>query len=215
MDNQVLPGILEQDQSSIEKKLAIVNPFTKTIHIDLLDGIFAPHTSFLTPSFFSAYKNDYAFELHMMVDDPITYVKPWAEAGISRFIGHVERMPDQASFVSLASDFGEVALGLDIDTPLEKIEVPIYDLDAVLIMTVKAGMSGQSFKEEALEKVRLLRSQASLVIEVDGGINDQTIQKALQAGANRFVATSFLFGSEDPKAKYQELTTLCHSYSLS
>ncbi|MDP2585825.1 MAG: ribulose-phosphate 3-epimerase, partial [Candidatus Levybacteria bacterium] len=128
-------------------------------------------------------------------------------AGFKRFIGHIEKMPDQVEFVAKAQALGEVGLAIDGPTPLENIKVPYSDLDCVLIMTIKAGMSGQQFNPEYLKKVKTLRRTQGqfLSVEIDGGINDQTIALAIQAGANRFVSSSCIFGSQNPQEQYDLL----------
>ena len=211
---EIIPGILEKEWSEIEKKIVLVRPFAKTIHIDLLDGIFAPNTTFADPKPFATYTNPSAgsglfFELHMMVDDPFQYLKPWADVGFRRFIGHVERMPDQAAFVARAEQLGEVGLAIDAKTPVEQVSIPLLDLDCLLVMTVKAGFSGQSFMQQNLEKVRAFRLQTTIPIAVDGGIIDETIRGACDAGANRFIATSFLFNASDPQEQYRLLKNAC------
>ncbi len=205
----ILPGILEKDWSAIEKKIQLVKPFAKAIHIDLLDGKFAPNTSFLHPAPFAKYTHDLFFELHMMVDNPIKYLQPFADAGFRRFIGHIEMMPDQVAFVNRAERIGEVVLAIDAPTDTSAIKVPLIDLDGLLVMTVKAGFSGQSFLPENLEKVKALRNKTELPIEIDGGVTDAYIKKALKAGANRFVATSFLFKSDSPENQYKLLQKSC------
>lgn len=204
---QIIPGILEQEWDEIEKKLEIVKPFAKTIHVDLLDGVFAHNTTFTFPEPFKNYSKDLFLEVHMMVDDPLRYVESFAAAGFRRFIGHVEKMPDQVAFVAMAERYGDVGLALDGPTPLDAIKVSYEDLDVVMIYTSeKVGFSGPPFLVERLEKVRKIREQHAFIpIEVDGGINDKTILEAKSAGATRFISTSFLFKSEDPKKQYELL----------
>lgn len=209
MHLEVIPGILEQDWESIERKIEMVKPFAQSIHIDLLDGVFAPNKTWLDPKPFSKYKNDLILEVHMMVDDPVKYIDPFAEAGFSRFIGQIEKMPDVVDFVAKAEMNGEVGLAIDSETPVEKITIPLEDLDFVFVMTVKAGFSHQSFLPEMLEKVKALRSKDEWIpIEVDGGINDQTIIDARAAGATRFVSTGYLFRHPNLKDGYK---TLCNN----
>jgi ribulose-phosphate 3-epimerase len=202
---EILPGILEKDWKEIERKLEIYRPFAKRIHVDFLDGKFAPNATFLDPAPFAKYAQDFILEAHMMLDDPINYLKPFASAGFQRFIGHVEKMPDQVDFVAAAELLGEVGLGIDADTPLDAIKVSLEDLDTILIMTVKAGFSGQQFMEQNLDKVKQLIEKTTIPIEVDGGVNESTIKVGCAAGVSRFVATSFLFGAETPEKQYQLL----------
>lgn len=193
---EILPGILEKEWGEIEKKLEMVRPFATSIHVDILDGKFAPNITLLDPALFGKYSKDFLLEVHMMVEEPINYLDSFAKVGFRRFIGHIEKMSDQEAFVAKAEGLGEVCLGIDLPTPVSSINVPLIDLDGVLIMTVKAGFSGQSFDPSALLKVKELRDRDALLsLEIDGGINDQTIIKGKDSGATRFVATSYLFSS--------------------
>jgi len=205
---EVIPGILEKDWLEIEKKINLAKQFAKSIHIDIIDGKFAPNTTFLDPKPFAKYCKEIDFEVHMMVEEPIDYLESFADAGFKRFIGHVEKMSDQVEFVATAQILGEVGLAIDGTTSVDEIKVPLADLDFVTIMTVKAGFSGQEFLKECLKKVEILCSTKNdIMIEVDGGINDKTIVDASKSGATRFVATSFVFGSQDPQKQYELLTS--------
>lgn len=208
MDYEVIPGILEKDWETIEKKIEMIRPFSRSVHVDILDGKFAQNTTFLDPRPFAKYTKEMVFELHMMVDNPLQYLQPFADAGFRRFLGHIEKMPDQVEFVAKAQALGEVGLAIDGPTPIEKIAVPYEDLDCMLIMTITAGFSGQSFNPAHLEKVKKIHEKAEyLTIEVDGGINDKTIVTAKDSGVNRFVSTSFLFGAEDVKKQFDLLNS--------
>lgn len=207
---EVIPGILEKEWTEIEGKLEICRSITKSVHIDLIDGKFAQNTTFLDPSPFAKYSKDFLLEVHMMVEDPIKYLKPFADAGFARFIGHIEKMPDQEEFVAAAQLLGEVGLGIDAQTPVEAIAAQLDDLDSILVMTVKAGFSGQSFIEQNLEKVKQLAARTTIPIEIDGGIDAEAIKKCCAAGARRFVATSFLFGSDSPQQQFQLLKESIH-----
>jgi ribulose-phosphate 3-epimerase len=206
---EIIPGILEKDWSEIEKKIELVRGFVKTIHIDIIDGKFAPNTTFLDPKPFEKYTNDFLFEVHLMVEEPINYLDSFAGAGFKRFIGHIEQMLSQADFVAKAELLGEVGLALDADTPLNNLKTDYEDLDSILIMSVKAGLSGQAFMPEVLSKATKIRDLFSIPVEIDGGITDLTIDKAKKAGIERFVTTSFIF-SGNPLINYQRLVPLIH-----
>jgi ribulose-phosphate 3-epimerase len=199
------PGTENKVFSDVEKKIELVKPFAKTIHIDVVDGKFAPNTSFSDPAPFAKYTKDFIFEVHLMVEDPIKYLKPWADAGFQRFIGQIEKMSDQTEFVAQAQLLGEVGLAIDKQTSIDDIKVSLDDLDSLLVMTIQAGFSGQKFEEALLEKVKALHEKTSIPLEVDGGINDETIEVAAASGATRFVSTSFLFNLETPKKQFQIL----------
>lgn len=199
------PGTENKDFSEIEKKILAIKSFARTIHIDVIDGKFADNTTFSDPAPFAKYSKDVLLEVHLMVEDPIKYLKPFAASGFQRFIGQIEKMKDQAEFVAEAQLLGGVGLAIDKQTPVEAIKVSYEDLDTVLVMTIQAGFSGQKFEEGLLGKVRQLAQLTTIPIEVDGGINDKTIKLAKAAGASRFVATSFLFGTDKSPAEQVRL----------
>ena len=206
--HQVIPGILEEDFQEIEKKLQIIRPFSRRVHIDIIDGKFFESVSFKDPVPFAKYKDDFFMEVHFMVENPVDYVKPFALAGFKRFLGHVEQMKDIEEFIAEGQIFGEVGLALDSQTPINSFNVPFDDLDCILLMGVKAGKSGQEFLPETLSKIRDLRQKTQIPIEIDGGINETTIVNAKTEGAERFVATSYIFKSTDPMQSYERLLSL-------
>lgn len=207
--NELIPGILEKEWGEIEKKLEVLKPFAKSVHIDIIDGKFADNKTFLDPEPFKRYEDDFLLELHMMVENPIDYLKPWADCGFQRFIGHIEKMPDPVEFVAQGQLLGAVGLAIDGPTNIDVLkDLNLNDLDCLLIMTITAGFSGQEFQENLLDKVREIKKKYEfLPVEVDGGINDKTILMAKEAGANRFVATSHLFSSEHIEEEFTRLTS--------
>lgn len=207
--NEVIPGILENDWHSIEQKLERLKPFARSVHIDIVDGKFANNTTFLDPEPFKKYEKDFLLELHMMVENPIDYLKPWADCGFQRFLGHIEKMDDPVEFVSKGQLLGEVGLAIDGPTNIDALgDLNLNDLDCLLIMTINAGFSGQEFKPELLDKVRKIKAKFSFLnVEVDGGVNNETILNAKDAGANRFVTTSHLYKSDDIEEEFKRLST--------
>lgn len=206
---EIIPGILEQEWSEIERKLEIIKPFSRTVHIDILDGKFANNLTFLDPEPFKKYSKDFFFELHMMVENPISYVAPWSRAGFKRFIGHIEKMPDISAFIEEGKKYGEVGIAIDGPTAIDFSALPLENVDCVLVYTSeKAGHSGPPFDASRLEKVRTIRQKTQAVIEVDGGINEETILLAKNAGANCFVSTSYLFDTNNFAEQYKKLHSL-------
>jgi ribulose-phosphate 3-epimerase len=209
--HNVIPGILEKDWIEIERKLAVVRRFSKTVHIDFLDGKFSPESSFMDFNYFIKYKDDFFLEAHLMTENPTQYIRQLAAVGFKRFLGHVEKMKDIDEFIAEGQIFGEVGLALDLDTPTSLISISFDDLDVILLMAVKAGKSGQSFSQSALLKIQELRKRTIVPIEVDGGITDESITAARVSGANKFVTTNFLFNSEDPLNSFEKLESLISS----
>lgn len=209
---EIIPAILEKEWEEIEKKIELVKPFAKSVHIDIIDGKFTDNTTFLDPLPFKKYTNDLFFELHMMVEDPASYLQAWANAGFKRFLGHIEKMPDQVEFVAKAQAFGEVGLALDGPTPVSDIKVPFIDLDTLFFYTAeKAGHSGAKLLPERLNKIRSILENKTIIASVDGGINRETITEAFKAGARRFGITNGIFGGSDPKDNYEKIYSLCSS----
>lgn len=206
--HEIIPGILETDWLEIEKKLAIIKPFSRKVHIDILDGEFSKQISFKDPTPFKKYQNDFYMEAHLMVNDPLKLLKPFADAGFKRFLGHIEKMKDLEEFIAQGQILGEVGLALDMETKIESVNVPFDDLDFILLLGVKAGESGQEFMPKVLEKVKKIREKSQITIEIDGGINEETIADCLKVGVNRFVATSFIFENKDPMEAYEKLLSV-------
>src|SRR5690349_9124437 len=104
------PGTENKDCSEIEQKIELVKPFVKSIHIDVCDGKFANNTTFADPEPFKKYTSDLLFEVHLMTEEPIQFIDAWAAVGFKRFIGQVEKMSDQAAFVTKAEELGYAGL---------------------------------------------------------------------------------------------------------
>lgn len=200
------PGTEQKDWPAMEKRIEQIKPFAKSVHIDILDGKFAPNTSFTDPTPFTKYSKDIFFEVHLMVENPIDYIDEWVDAGFKRILGQIEGMEDIEEFRERCKELEvEVGLAVDGNTDVSEIFDYLGDLDTVLIMTINAGFSGQKFMPEHLDKVRAVREQTDIPIEVDGGVNLDSIKLAKSAGANRFVATSAIFNEPDPHKAFLTL----------
>lgn len=206
---QILPGVLEKDWEAVKHKLKQIKTFTNIVHVDIIDGKFVNNKTFLDPAPFKEYSQRIFLEVHLMVEDPAAYIEQFADAGFRRFLGHIERMPDQLEFVELAKKYGEAGLALDGPTHINHIKVPFEDLDSILIYTSdRVGFSGPPLLDDRLDKIRHLKKLTNIPIEADGGINNKSIERAKAAGASRFVATSFIWNSENPAEKFQTLNEL-------
>ena len=206
--HNIIPGILEIEWEEIEKKLSIIRQFSKFVHIDFLDGKFSKDISFLESTPFEKYSQDFFMEAHLMVEDPTSYIKPFAKAGFKRFLGHIEKMTELDEFVAEGQIFGEIGLALDVDTSIDKIKIDFNDLDCILLMGVKAGKSGQEFVPSVLTKIQEVRKLTQIPIEIDGGIKETTLTASKRNGADRFVATSFIFENKDPMQAFEKLSSI-------
>lgn len=207
---EIIPGILEKEWEPIEEKLKSIKTFGKSVHVDVIDGKFVDNLTFLDFSKFKPYSDELLLEAHLMVEDPIKYLVPLSKAGFRRFIGHVEKMPDIVEFVAQGQALGEVGLALDGPTDIDALrDISLDDIDCLLIYaSEKVGFAGPPMLPERLEKVKELRSRTNIPIEVDGGVKDHSLPMAKESGATRFVATSFIWNSDNPKKAYEKLTKL-------
>jgi ribulose-phosphate 3-epimerase len=207
------PGTEDTDWAAIEKKIELLRPFIKTLHVDVADGKFVPNKTFMDPAPFRKYAGELLLEVHLMTENPLQYLKAFADAGFRRFIGQVEKMPDQVEFVAAGQLLGEVGLAVDGPTPVGSITVPLDDLDCLLFYTgQQAGRSGAVLVPQRLEKVKEVRTaSATIPIEVDGGVSDTAILQMKEAGVSRFVTTGFVFNSENPREQFEKLKNLVAS----
>src|SRR6185312_12022248 len=115
------PGTEVRDWETMRQRIEQVKPFAKTVQIDIVDGKFAPNNNLLDPSVFQEFAKDIFLEVHLMTENPLQYLKPFADAGFRRFIGQIEKMPNIPEFVAAAEQLGEVGLALDGPTPLSAL----------------------------------------------------------------------------------------------
>ena len=199
---EVIPGIFEKDFQLIRERAKLVAPFIDWIHIDIADNRLVSNSSFLDPSPFKKLIQETGkkFELHMMIENPVSVSDEWVNAGFQRLLWHMEGIKRTSDVRLKTAEIRgrgvEVGLAVDKETPVESVLPYLDDVDCVLIMTIKAGFSGQQFIPEMLDKARVIRERKpGLPIEVDGGINDETARMAVVAGATRLVSTSYIFNS--------------------
>ncbi|WP_057489973.1 ribulose-phosphate 3-epimerase [Streptococcus orisasini] len=198
---KIAPSILAADYANFEKELKrIEETGVKYVHIDIMDGQFVPNISFGAGVVASMRKySKLVFDCHLMVVNPERYVNEFAQAGADIMTIHVEATTHIHGALQKIKAAGmKAGVVINPGTPLSAIEPVLNLVDQVLIMTVNPGFGGQAFIPECLEKVKLaaqLRKQRGLNydIEVDGGVDNNTIKACAQAGANVFVAGSYLF----------------------
>lgn len=220
---EVIPAILENNFSEIERKIHLVKGLVDWVQIDLLDGTLMPNSNFSDPVPFARLGSDLKrpegltlegshplnFELHLMVKDPLRYIDNFAKTGFKRFFTHVEG-DHIDEFIEKCYGLG-VEAGLAIDGPTEVGEVikHLDDIDAVLVMAIDAGFSGMPFREDTIEKIKKIRAiDPEIPIAVDGAMNDVNAIKVVRAGATRINSNSYIFGSTDVKMAIEKLKNL-------
>ena len=186
------------------------------IHVDVMDGHFVPNLTYGADIIAAVRRStSLPVDVHLMVDRPEFYIAPFADAGTSLFTfhpeatHHVQRQLDQVRACGMRA-----GLALNPGTPLSYVDEVVDDVDMVLIMTVNPGFPAQHYLPAATEKIartrRLLDAAGSGArLEVDGGINRDTINMAYEAGADTFVAGSAIFKTEDPSGAVQVLREAC------
>ncbi|GAA1753233.1 ribulose-phosphate 3-epimerase [Luedemannella helvata] len=206
------PSLLAADFSRLGEQARGVEADADWLHVDVMDYHFVPNLTIGLPVVRSLRPaTSLPLDCHLMIADPRRWAVDYAEAGARNVSFHVEACDDP---VALAKDLraaGALAgLAIDRDTPVEPYLPLLENFDTLLIMTIKAGFGGQEFLPHLLDKVRTARRHASsghlsLRIEVDGGIADDTIAAAAEAGADAFVAGTAVFGADDPAEAVRRL----------
>ena len=200
MDMKISPSILASDYANLESELKRIES-SDLIHVDVMDGHFVPNISIGAPVTAAIKKVcSVPFDVHLMISDPLKYTEDFAKAGADIICFHIESDSDTKETIDKILSLGKkAALAIKPKTPVEEV-IPFLDrLSMVLVMTVEPGFGGQSFMEDMMpkiEKLRVLGYKGD--IEVDGGVNPETIKLAAKAGANVFVAGSAVFKSENP-----------------
>ena len=204
---KLAPSILSADFSKINEEIKEVEKYSDLIHVDIMDGVFVPHTT-VDAEFVKKIKTKVPLDVHLMVHEPSdSYIRGFIDAGASSITIHREacRNPrHQIDFIR--QNKINAAISIKPKTSIDAIKPYLDMVDMVLIMTVEPGWAGQKFINETVEKVRELRHlKPNMDIEVDGGINPMTARIAYDEGANVFVAGSAIFGKKERAAAINEI----------
>ncbi|HEL0443456.1 TPA: ribulose-phosphate 3-epimerase [Streptococcus equi subsp. zooepidemicus] len=210
---KIAPSILAADYACFAAELArIEKTDAEYVHIDIMDGQFVPNISFGADVVASMRKHSkLVFDCHLMVVNPERYVEAFAQAGADIMTIHVEStLHSHGALQKIRAVGMKAGVVINPGTPVSAVEPLLSLVDQVLIMTVNPGFGGQAFIPECLEKVAAIAKMRderglSFDIEVDGGVDDKTIRACYQAGANVFVAGSYLFKAADLAAQVQTL----------
>lgn len=206
MKHLVAPSILSADFNNLGKDIEMLNRSEADyIHFDVMDGVFVPNISFGIPVI--EHVNRIAkkpLDVHLMIVNPDHLLEPFVKAGASIVTVHYEACQHLHRTIQLIKSLGaKASVSLNPHTPVSVLEDIISELDMVLLMSVNPGFGGQKFIDRTYSKVQKLRkmidnANSDCLIEIDGGVNNETGKKLYDAGANVLVAGSFVFNAENP-----------------
>ena len=210
---KIAPSILAADFAKLGQEVKEVEAAgAQLIHIDVMDGHFVPNISFGAIALEAIRPlSTLPMDVHLMIENPDQYIEQFAKAGADYITVHVEACRHLHRTIQLIRSYGvKPGVVLNPHTPIETIQHVLEDIDMVLFMTVNPGFGGQKFIDSVVPKVAALSAVKaerglSFDIEIDGGINEETIIPCAKAGANIFVAGSAIFGKEDRKAALQAI----------
>jgi len=200
---RLTPSILNADFDHLDQEIAKIASVSDYIHLDVMDNIFVPNFTF---DFASASKiiagSPIPIDAHLMVADVDSIAIDYAVAGAASVTIHAEATADISSTLKgIKSHGARAALAVKPGTAIDQYSEFLDDVDMFLIMTVEPGFGGQKFMESMMDKVRITRTMIGsrpIWLQVDGGISLETIEIAVEAGADTFVAGSAVFKAEDP-----------------
>jgi ribulose-phosphate 3-epimerase len=208
---QIAASILSADFAHLADEIADVDRGgADFLHLDILDGHFAPNLSFGPAVTAATRRSTSAFlDVHLMITDPLKYAPEFLKAGGDGLTFHVEVTSDPAGTARQLRQMGckHVGITLNPATPAEKIFPALDEVDHVLIMSVVPGFSGQKFMPEVLAKIGPIkkRMRSNQRIEIDGGMHEETIRRARDAGIDWFVVASAIFDQKDRAAAIARL----------
>ncbi|QPC46302.1 ribulose-phosphate 3-epimerase [Mangrovibacillus cuniculi] len=213
---KMAPSILAANFANLGHDVKIVSDAgADYLHIDIMDGHFVPNISF-GPSIVKSIRSytDIPFDVHLMIQNPDQYIEDFVKAGADIITVHVEACPHLHRTLQLIRSFG-VKAGVVINpaTSASILEPVLHEVDMILCMTVNPGFGGQAFIPSVLPKIEWLAEQREknnylYEIEVDGGVNEETIIDCANAGADVFVAGSAIFAKDDPAEALQNLKSV-------
>ena len=182
----------------MKRDAELVAPHSAYLHMDVMDGHFVPNIT-MGPDLVKSLRGIGKLDVHLMVTDPSNFINDFSDAGADIISVHVEANNPQKAIELIKKQNIKAGIALNPSTPASAIEPFVDSIDMILVMSVEPGYCGQSFNENAIERVKKYRKKyPGKIIEVDGGVGPGNAAVLAEAGANLLVAGSAIFGSSNP-----------------
>lgn len=213
-----LPSMLFCDFGNLEREVRkLEEAGVRGLHLDVMDGHFVPNLTYGIPLVAAFRKlTQLPLDVHLMISAPDRYVPQFIEAGADSLTIHLEAVPNPTPvFRQIRAGGASAGLAINPATPAEAAEKYLTECDLLLVMSVNPGFGGQAFDEVAIDKLRYFagRLGPEQLLEVDGGVSPQTIERCAAAGAQLFVVGSAIFGGHDYRARVNQLEELAREAS--
>lgn len=211
---EIIPSILVESAKEFERRLRLVDGHVKTVHVDILDGTSFPHTSWHDAQMIGDINTPVVYEIHLMVENPLPIIAEWVKhvRNVRRAIIHAELDRPIGLVLEEIKQIHKLEAGLAFnpETTIKDKLNKEFNLDAILVMGIHPGSSGQTFLgEPILERIRRLRTDfPTLPIGCDGGVNQETAGQIIAAGCTRLVAASAIFEAADPLQALKDLQAM-------
>jgi ribulose-phosphate 3-epimerase len=197
---EVVPAIIAKDFGDLEERVGLIEPYVARAQLDIMDGSFVDNETMKGFDELAKLETNLKFEVHLMVDDPLSYVEQFLKTDkVDKYILHVESEGNLNNVITMIRQAGrEVGLSLNPQTPNEVLTDYLEKISFIQFMTVDPGFYGSPFVEDVLDKMTDFHYMyPNVPMQVDGGVNEETAHKVVEAGATTLVSGSYIFNSDD------------------